>query len=292
MTNSPFDDLERPVWERGFARDPRFVAALRIDPLLVRLGKYRAETARLGLRGERGFFRPDLRRSAPLPRANGRRRIDAQYCMVSLTPDFAFPAHTPAAQLIQHAIMPHGREHGQAFALMIGVKRNVNPRLRLAGDSVGQRGHRRGGKSLRGISRKQIPLHDARARKPARALRHGAQVPQPARLRLLVVSEQPVDHRGDDADAAGAARPERDAAAQRLPGARPARLQMEPLAARSSGRCSAKNTTTSPRPAGSRRARRSSAMCTTSSAALWSVSWLVDLPPTRCEAMHLLREFT
>ena len=35
MTNSPFDDLERPVWERGFSRDPRFSAALRIDPLLL-----------------------------------------------------------------------------------------------------------------------------------------------------------------------------------------------------------------------------------------------------------------
>src|SRR5262245_14865513 len=32
MTNSPFDDLERPVWERGFRRDERFDAALRIDP--------------------------------------------------------------------------------------------------------------------------------------------------------------------------------------------------------------------------------------------------------------------
>src|SRR5688572_885936 len=35
MTNSPFDDVERPVWEKGFERDPRFTAALRIDPLLV-----------------------------------------------------------------------------------------------------------------------------------------------------------------------------------------------------------------------------------------------------------------
>lgn len=35
MTNSPFDDVERPVWDRGFQRDPRFGAALRIDPLLV-----------------------------------------------------------------------------------------------------------------------------------------------------------------------------------------------------------------------------------------------------------------
>src|SRR5204863_6561290 len=35
MSNSPFDDLERPVWEKGFHRDERFAAALRIDPLLL-----------------------------------------------------------------------------------------------------------------------------------------------------------------------------------------------------------------------------------------------------------------
>src|SRR5438477_8395049 len=35
MTNSPFDDLERAVWEGDFSRDQRFVAALRIDPLLL-----------------------------------------------------------------------------------------------------------------------------------------------------------------------------------------------------------------------------------------------------------------
>ena len=35
MTNSPFDELERPVWEKGFRRDDRFAAALRIDPLLL-----------------------------------------------------------------------------------------------------------------------------------------------------------------------------------------------------------------------------------------------------------------
>jgi hypothetical protein len=57
--------------------------------------------------------------------------------MVSLPPDFEFPANTDAAKIIEHAIMPHGREHNQAFALMIGVRRNVNPQLQLAGDSVG-----------------------------------------------------------------------------------------------------------------------------------------------------------
>lgn len=136
MTNSPFDDLERPVWERGFERDPRFVAALRIDPLLLdwpnTAPKLRAwgydVTADLNTKtfGEIRRFLADWTK-----------RIDSQYCMVSLPPEFAFPDEGPVAQLIEHAIMPHGREHDQAFALMIGVRRQVNPALQLAGDSVG-----------------------------------------------------------------------------------------------------------------------------------------------------------
>jgi hypothetical protein len=137
MTNSPFDDLERPVWERGFTRDPRFVAALRIDPLLLdwpnTVPKLRAwgydVTADFS-----GHTFSEVRRFL----GDWTKKIGAQYCMVSLTPEFKFPAHTEMAQLITNAIMPHGQEHGQAFALMIGVKRGVNPRLRLAGDSVGK----------------------------------------------------------------------------------------------------------------------------------------------------------
>jgi len=39
--------------------------------------------------------------------------------------------------LIEHAVLPHCREHGMPFALMPGVRRAVNPQLRLAGDGVG-----------------------------------------------------------------------------------------------------------------------------------------------------------
>ena len=39
------------------------------------------------------------------------------------------------AWLIREAVLPHGRELGQPFALMLGVKRAVNPALRLAGDT-------------------------------------------------------------------------------------------------------------------------------------------------------------
>ena len=136
MTNSPFDDAERPVWERGFVRDERFTAALRIDPLLCDWENTAPKLHAWGYDVRADFSGQtfgEVRRFL----ADWTRRMDAQYCMVSLTPDFAFPADTPTARLIEHAILPHGREHGQAFALMIGVKRSVNPQLRLAGDSVG-----------------------------------------------------------------------------------------------------------------------------------------------------------
>ncbi|KAB2645261.1 MAG: glucuronate isomerase [Verrucomicrobia bacterium] len=136
MTNSPFDPLERPVWERGFARDPRFAAALRIDPLLLDWANTAPQLHAWGYEVRADFSGQtfgEVRRFL----ADWTRRIDARYCMVSLPADFAFPAETPEARLIEHAILPHGREHGQAFALMIGVKRSVNPQLRMAGDGVG-----------------------------------------------------------------------------------------------------------------------------------------------------------
>jgi hypothetical protein len=135
MTNSPFDDAERPVWERGFERDPLFTAALRIDPLLVdwesTVPKLRAWGYDVAVELNQRVF-DEVRRFL----ADWTQRIDALYCMVSLPPDFRFPDEGATAQIIEHAIMPHGREHGQAFALMIGVNRQVNPGLQLAGDSV------------------------------------------------------------------------------------------------------------------------------------------------------------
>ena len=141
MTNSPFDDLERPVWERGFPRDPRFVAGLRIDPLVL---DWPATAPKLKAWGYNVTANLNQQTFDGIRRflADWTIRLDAQYCMVSLPPEFVYPgradsAGNATAEIIEHAIMPHGREHGQAFALMIGVNRQVNPALGLAGDSVG-----------------------------------------------------------------------------------------------------------------------------------------------------------
>jgi hypothetical protein len=136
MTNSPFDDLERPVWERGFNRDERFKAALRIDPLLVNWPESGPRLERWGYR-----VKPDLgaKTIAETRRflADWTRRINPEYLMVSLAPDFEYPAKDPCAVLIEKAVLPHCLEHGLPFAVMPGVKRAVNPELKLAGDGVG-----------------------------------------------------------------------------------------------------------------------------------------------------------
>ncbi len=137
MTNSPFDEAERPVWERGFRRDARFLAALRIDPLVMAWPEARAQLAAWGYGVSRTLSAQmlgEVRRFLE----TWTRRIDAQYLMVSLPPDFAIAARSGASQMFERAVLPHCRDHGLPLALMLGVKRAVNPELRLAGDGVGR----------------------------------------------------------------------------------------------------------------------------------------------------------
>jgi hypothetical protein len=138
MTNSPFDDLERPVWEKGFKRHPAFSAALRIDPLLINWKTAAPRLASWGYNVSPG--RPTQKTFDEVRRffADWTKKMNARYLMVSLTPDFKFPAATDESAIIEGAVMPHCREFGIPFAVMPGVKRLVNPDLRLAGDSVGQ----------------------------------------------------------------------------------------------------------------------------------------------------------
>lgn len=137
MTNSPFDPAERPYWEGSPVRDPRFFAALRIDPLLVSWPEACRQLADDGY-GVRLELNSETADGVRRFLGDWTRRIGARYCMVSLPPSFEWPAQTPAAWLLTHAVLPHCRETGQPFAMMMGVKRAVNPALRLAGDGMGR----------------------------------------------------------------------------------------------------------------------------------------------------------
>lgn len=137
MTNDPLDDLEGPVWMAGFERDPRFEAALRLDSALTGWPAPAAKLNALGYRVE-----DDL---SPRTVAELRRylddwiaRMDARYLAVSLPPDFAFPSESPVAKLLGAAVCPTARDHRIPAAMMVGVRRGVNPLLRDGGDGVGK----------------------------------------------------------------------------------------------------------------------------------------------------------
>lgn len=137
MTNDPFDDAEAGWWRRGAPCHERYRAALRLDHLLVRWPQ-----ACVRLRSE-GY---DVAADVSGPTCEEVRRflsrwIDRMkplYMAVSLGSDFAFPDESPRTRLLRSAVLPSCREHGLPMGLMIGVRRQVNPALGLAGDGVGK----------------------------------------------------------------------------------------------------------------------------------------------------------
>ena len=64
--------------------------------------------------------------------------MNPKYMAVSLPPDFQYPDDGVLGRLFDNCILPISREFNVPFALMIGVKRAVNPQLQMAGDGSGK----------------------------------------------------------------------------------------------------------------------------------------------------------
>jgi hypothetical protein len=119
MTNDPLDPNERALWSSGAAIEPSFRAALRLDRIL---NEGALETV------------PEVRRCLDL----AVQRTNPLYMAVSLPDEFVFPADDIRTHLLREAILPACRDLRLPLALMIGVRRRVNPALRDAGDAVGR----------------------------------------------------------------------------------------------------------------------------------------------------------
>lgn len=137
MTNDVFDDIERAVWERGVEVDSRFHAVLRMDPLLndweTACGKLKAWDYAVEKRLTAKTL-SEVRRFL----TDWLDRMKALYMAVSLPPTFAYPEKSPRGKLIEECILPVSHERNVPFAMMIGVKKLLNPALQLAGDGVGK----------------------------------------------------------------------------------------------------------------------------------------------------------
>lgn len=137
MTNDPFNDVERPVWESGKENDPRFQAVLRIDPLLDNWARSGGRLKKWGY-DVSGDLGPSDVDAVKRFLSDWIDRIEPRYMAASLTPDFQFPEDSSRGRLIEQCIVPVARQAGIPFALMIGVRRQLNPGLKDGGDGVGQ----------------------------------------------------------------------------------------------------------------------------------------------------------
>ena len=117
MTNDPKDPIERAVWDGGYVPDPRFLTVLRLDQILA-MGDDQGDRSVGAIRSFLGVW---IERMKPV------------YVAISLPETWTFAEAT----LIREAVLPVCREHDLPFAMMIGVRRGVNPALRGAGDGSG-----------------------------------------------------------------------------------------------------------------------------------------------------------
>ena len=137
MTNDPFDPVEHQVWQTGGKQDERFRAALRVDPLLNDFPKACSDLEGWGYEVDPSLNEKTVEEVKRFLR-EWLEKIDGLYLAASLPCDFVMPEDSVRAYLIEKCILPVCAELNVPFAMMIGTKRQVNPELRLAGDSLGK----------------------------------------------------------------------------------------------------------------------------------------------------------
>ena len=137
MTNDPLDPDEFPLWMKGVESDAKFHPVLRLDRIL---GEWSDPWERLASLGYAVDAQAAGRSIAELRRflADWYERMQPVYMAVSLPDTFQFPDDTPRGKMLREAVLPACREFDIPLSLMIGVRRQVNPRLQLAGDAVGR----------------------------------------------------------------------------------------------------------------------------------------------------------
>jgi len=136
MTNDPFQEAEVEQWNSGKQGIHCLKAALRIDPLLVDWGAASEYIRSAGYEitpsvNERNFA---AAREFLLDWAE---RMNPIYLAASLPPDFEYPGYGIAEQVIDGVVVPIARKLDIPVAMMIGVRKHVNPRLGVGGDAVG-----------------------------------------------------------------------------------------------------------------------------------------------------------
>lgn len=137
MTNDPLDPEESAEWEKGAEADPQFHAVLRLDRILNKWNEHWQVLAGKGYRVAQdlgGETIKEVRRFLD----DWAKRMKPVYMACSLPDSFQYPEKSARATLLAEAVIPACHEFDIPLSLMIGVRYQVNPAIRLAGDAVGK----------------------------------------------------------------------------------------------------------------------------------------------------------
>ncbi len=137
MTNDPLDPEEGPAWDRQPASDQQFHAVLRLDRILNKWDTHWDVLVAKGYRVEQkltGETIQELRRFL----ADCCKRMHPVYMACSLPDTFEYPEQSARGHLLTEAVIPACQEFDIPLSLMIGVRYQVNPAIRLAGDGAGK----------------------------------------------------------------------------------------------------------------------------------------------------------
>ncbi len=136
MTNDPFLPAEQSVWNGGKKHDARFLAALRIDSILLDWYASWSKVQQAGYNVSRDLPEstyPEISRFLK----DWAVKMKPVYMAASLPPSFIMPDDSPTGRILAQAVLPACRDLGIPFAMMIGVKKRIMPELGDAGDGEG-----------------------------------------------------------------------------------------------------------------------------------------------------------
>lgn len=136
MTNDPFQPDEAKQWLADKEGIDLLRPALRIDPLLV---AWPEATETIKAAGYKISPAADNENFAVARQflLDWAKRIKPVYMAASLPPEFRYPGYGLTEQVMEKVVLPVARELDVPVALMIGVRKLVNPALGVGGDAVG-----------------------------------------------------------------------------------------------------------------------------------------------------------
>ena len=141
MTNDPLDPDEQANWTTAPVEpDPRFRTVFRLDSAIG--GRFSDNVAKLNALGYSVSANLTDPTKAELRRylSDWTEKLKPSYLAISLPPDFSYPTsgNGNVTAILRDVVLPFARERGLPVALMIGVRRGVNPALGQAGDGYGR----------------------------------------------------------------------------------------------------------------------------------------------------------